>query len=73
MALSATTKANIENIKRNIEMLQRDIEGYNRIIKANNSKSGNKSSGDHAKILKKYAQEKIKIYRARIADYRKHG
>ncbi len=54
-------------------MLQRDIEGYNRTIKANNSKSGNKSAGDHAKIQKKYAQEKIKTYRARIAAYRKQG
>lgn len=54
-------------------MLQRDIEGYNRTIKANNSKSGNKSAGDHAKIQKKYAQEKIKTYRAQIAAYRKQG
>lgn len=73
MALSAATKANIENLKKIIETLQRDIEGYNRTIKANNARTGSKSAGDHAKTMKKLAQEKIKGYRARIADVRKNG
>lgn len=73
MALSASTKANIENLKGIILGLQRDIENYNRTIKANNSKTGSKSAGEHAKIQKKYAQEKIKGYRAQIAAYRKQG
>lgn len=73
MALSETTKRNIENLKGIIETLQRDIEGYNRTIKANNARQGSKSAGDHAKQMKKIAQEKIKDYRARIAAMRKNG
>ena len=73
MALSAAQKSNIENLKHLIETLQRDIEAYNRTIKANNARTGSKSTGDHAKIQKKYAQEKIKGYRAQIASIRKQG
>lgn len=73
MALSPATKANIENLKSIIETLKGDIERYNRTIKDNNSKTGSKSAGDHAKQMKKIAQEKIKGHREQIARLRKQG
>lgn len=66
-------KINVENLKRNIEIAKRDIEKYNDIIKCNNSRTGNKSAGDHAKVMKKSTQEKIKSLRDRIARIRKMG
>lgn len=70
MALSETTKANINNIKRVIESLKGDIERFNRTIKDNNSKKGSKSAGDWAKQQKAAAQEKIKRHREEIARLR---
>lgn len=73
MALSEATKRNIENLKGIIETLKGDIERYNRTIASNNSRQGSKSAGDHAKLMKKLAQEKIKGHRQQIANYRKNG
>lgn len=73
MALSASTKANIENLKRNIETMKGEIESLNRTIANNNATRGSKSAGDYAKQRKKNLQEEIKRKRAAIADWKKRG
>lgn len=73
MALSASTKANIDNLKGIIEGMQREIASLNNTIKNNNSKTGSKSAGESAKQRKKYLQERIKDHRAAIASMRKNG
>lgn len=66
MAISASAKANIENLKRNNEMIKQEIEGLNRTIANNNSSRGSKSAGDYAKTQKKAKQERIKVLREQI-------
>lgn len=72
MALSATAKANIANLKICIESAKREIESCNATIKNNNARKGSKSAGDYAKVVKKSKQEKIKEWRAQIARIRKN-
>lgn len=72
MALSEAAKRNIENLKNCIESAKRDIEWCNDTIKNNNSRTGSKSAGDHAKIIKKEKQIRIKAWREQIASIRKN-
>lgn len=73
MALSVQAKANIERCKSQIEGLKREIEGYTATIKCNNAKTDNKSAGEHAKRMKKAAQDKVKVLRDQIARYKAMG